>query len=122
MKKKPATRLPQRDAELAPALGRNPRGTGEPMSLMTEKEAAEFCKVSRATIRRLIKAGRLKAVSLGTGKRPLYRIDPASLLEIAAEPKPIVIPRARRRRAVTPPGDTSWLPDADDRSWTPPRL
>lgn len=79
--------------------------------MLTEKEYAELNKVCPRTVRRLIESGRLAASSFGSGKRPMYRIDPAAK-PTAAPAEPAPAPRGRRRRVTTSPGDTSWRPKA----------
>lgn len=77
------------------------------MCLLTEQEAAKEGKVSRATIRRLIAAGRLRWVNLGTGaQRAVVRIPCEALAEVAPPAVAEVVPRRRRRRAS--PAGTIW--------------
>jgi len=67
------------------------------MELFTEHEAALATKVSERTIRRLIEAGKLRATNYGMGKKKLYRIDPADLLNV--QPFVVIEPEPRRRRS-----------------------
>lgn len=81
------------------------------MMLLTEAQAAREVQVDRRTIRRLIRAGRLRAVDFGSGRRRCYRIDPADLHAVspagaaadgvtpAAAPAP---PNPRGRRPGSP--------------------
>jgi excisionase family DNA binding protein len=48
-------------------------------TMLTVKEVAERLKVNPETVRRLINAGRLKAVIFGSEKRKSYRIDEREL-------------------------------------------
>lgn len=78
--------------------------------LLTEEQAAKEAGVSRDTISKLIKAGRLRATDYGTGKRHTWRIDPADLttIEPAASPDGGVGRRRRRRQSAVP--SSSWPP------------
>jgi excisionase family DNA binding protein len=69
--------------------------------LLTEAEAAEYAKVSRKTIRRLIAAGRLPASDFGFGGRHLYRIRPEDL-DATMKPELSAPARGRRSRAASP--------------------
>lgn len=70
------------------------------MCLYTEDEAATAAKVSRSTIRRMVKEGRIRWVNYGTGKvRSVVRIPCGALADVQApEPEATPVPRRRRRR------------------------
>lgn len=53
-----------------------------PGELLTEDQAAGLAGVSKKTLRRLIKSGRLQAKDYGTGSRHNYRIDPTALASL----------------------------------------
>lgn len=70
-------------------------------------EAAERLRTSESTIGRLIKAGVIRAINVGTGqKRPRYVIDEAALEEFetrrSTAPLPVVPRRTRTRAAAVP--------------------
>jgi excisionase family DNA binding protein len=48
--------------------------------ILTLDDAASFAQVSKATLKKIILAGRLKAVDVGTGNRHHYRISKQDLL------------------------------------------
>lgn len=64
---------------------------------LTESEAAARLKVDRRTLRKLIRAGRLNACDVGSGKRRHFRIAPESLAEIANTPEQWSPPAQSRR-------------------------
>jgi excisionase family DNA binding protein len=71
------------------------------VELLTEKEAAIIAKVHPRTIRRLISGGKLPALNFGNGgRRKVYRIDPAALLNV--QPVHLPLPRERHRRSQLP--------------------
>jgi len=49
---------------------------------LTETEAAQQLKIDRRTLRRLIEAGRLRALNVGSGRRRHYRIAQSDLTEV----------------------------------------
>ena len=70
--------------------------------LLSESQAAHAAGVSRKTIRRLIRQGRLRACDYGTAGHRLYRIHPADLTLISpamAEDLEPITPPGRRSRA-----------------------
>lgn len=69
--------------------------------LLTLKQAAAEAQTSVKTLRRLIQAGRLKAIDYGTkGGRHDYRVAPEALANVLPAPEPQA--RVRRRRSVAP--------------------
>lgn len=69
-----------------------------PDGLLTEEQAAQLAGVSRKTIRKLIKAGRLQAVDLGCRNKHHYRIKAESLATIQSPAADApVVPRHSRR-------------------------
>lgn len=72
------------------------RNEPEPTGLLTEAQAARKAGVSQKTIRRCIKSGRLPAINYGTGRKCLYRIEPAALAALEPEAEPAPTPRQRR--------------------------
>ena len=54
-------------------------------ALLTVDETAEALRVSRATVYRLIDAGRLSAVRIGAGRRAHIRIRTDALAELLRE-------------------------------------
>jgi len=70
--------------------------------MLTPPEAAKVLRVSPRRIRSEIEAGRLRAINLGTGKRPSYRIDPddlrAFLAKLATAPQRVSHPPPELRR------------------------
>lgn len=58
---------------------------------MTETEVAAEMRISKKTVRRLIKSGKLVATNCGTGKRSFYRIHRDALLKLGhSHPEPQV--------------------------------
>jgi excisionase family DNA binding protein len=81
--------------------------------LLTERQAAERACVSRWTIRRLIERGKLPALEYGSGRKKIYRIDPAALLTVQpVQPPP---PQERRQRRHHPT-----MPSSSGPAWPPP--
>lgn len=82
--------------------------------LLTEIEAAQFAKVDRRTIRKLITSGRLRALDFGTGRRR-YRVALADLQAISPAPAravPVETLRKRHRRVPSIPSTSTYLPSA----------
>lgn len=69
--------------------------------LLTEQQAADAAQVSVWTIRRLIKAGRLDTVDLGSKTKPLVRIPAEALDRIRPKAPPPTLLRGRRRRSAS---------------------
>lgn len=73
-----------------------------PAKLLTPPEAAKALRVSPRRIRAEIEAKRLRAINLGTGIRPSYRIDPddlrAFLSKLATAPQRVSNPTPELRR------------------------
>lgn len=57
---------------------------------LTVTEVADHYRVSVQTVLRWIKAGRIKAENIASGKRPVYRI-PAATLNVRPTPPPLKI-------------------------------
>jgi excisionase family DNA binding protein len=77
------------------------------MCLLTEDEAAGKASVSRDTIRRLIAAGRLEWVNLGSGtRRKIVRIPCEALARVQPPAEREQLPRRRRRRPA--PANPIW--------------
>jgi excisionase family DNA binding protein len=55
---------------------------GQEMEIYTAEEAATLMRCSVATVYRMIAAGRLVAINVGSGSRPRYRITAVDLLEL----------------------------------------
>ena len=66
------------------------------LELLTEAQAAALAQIHPRTIRRLIDRGKLPALNFGNGRRKVYRIDPAALLQVQPVQPPL--PRERYRR------------------------
>src|SRR5258708_1599000 len=66
--------------------------------LLTESQAARLAQVDKRTLRKLIEAGRLRAMDFGTGKRRHFRIDLADLKTIPAASQSTQTPSPRPRR------------------------
>jgi excisionase family DNA binding protein len=94
-----------------------------PQGYLTLDQAADRLGLSRKTVLRLVKAGKLPAVNVGTGNRPNYRIDPVTLAEFQSAPtgRQVVtaqasasaasnVPQRRRRSAGTATQPASYLP------------
>lgn len=73
--------------------------------MFTLKQAAAESQTSVKTLRRLIKAGRLKAIDFGTRGRHDYRVTPDALVLMVARhafEAPVTLPLRRRRSSVRP--------------------
>ena len=70
------------------------------LELLTEAQVAALAQVHPRTIRRLIDRGKLPALNFGNGRRKVYRIDPAALLNV--QPVHLPLPRERHRRSQLP--------------------
>jgi excisionase family DNA binding protein len=75
--------------------------------LMTVEEVATRLRVSRATVCRHIRTGRLRASNVGTGRYSIYRIDPKDFDDFCAGTA--VITEKAHRPQVLPPGVRSIL-------------
>lgn len=75
--------------------------------MLTPPQIAQRYGVSPDTVRGWITAGHLRAVNVGRGKRPQYRVPAEALRELDAKRPPKVIPASpvqrRRRRKVELP-------------------
>jgi len=68
------------------------------LELLTEAQVAALAQVHPRTIRRLTDRGKLPALNFGNGgRRKVYRIDPAALLNV--QPVHLPLPRERYRRS-----------------------
>jgi excisionase family DNA binding protein len=79
---------------------------------LTESQVAEEVQVSKKTVRRLIKAGKLSAANFGTKDRPLYRINPDDLADVGqvANPADHATPCRRHHRQQLPTSARSYMP------------
>lgn len=84
--------------------------TGDKMTFLTLKQAAVESQSSVKTLRRLIKAGRLKAVDFGTGGRADYRVTLDAMVQMLARHAFEAPVRQPRRRRFSSPALESYLP------------
>ena len=59
--------------------------------MLTESEAAALLKIDRRTLRRLIDAGRLAAIDVGSGGRRRYRIASVAIENITSRTQSVVV-------------------------------
>lgn len=52
------------------------------LKFLSIKELASKLNVHHSTIRRAIKTGKIKAITFGNGKRPIYRIPESEIEKI----------------------------------------
>jgi excisionase family DNA binding protein len=82
------------------------KGPAHESNMLTPPEVARQYGVSPDTVRAWITSGDLRAVSIGKGKRPRYRVPREALTELDAKRLPPIVPSVppQRRRRPKPTG------------------
>jgi excisionase family DNA binding protein len=82
------------------------KGPVHESNMLTPPEVARRYGVSPDTVRAWITSGDLRAVSIGKGRRPRYRVPREALTELDAKRLPPIVPAAppQRRRRPKPTG------------------
>lgn len=87
---------------LRPRRRAGSKGAAPEANLLTPPQVAQRYGVSPDTVRAWIASGDLRAVNVGKGKRPRYRVPGEAMKELDAKRLPRVVPLSsppRRRRA-----------------------
>lgn len=77
--------LIKRETKMYTASPTTPAELSRVAPLLTEREAAALMRVDRRTLRRLVEAGRLRAINVGSGKRRHYRFTQQAIFDIALQ-------------------------------------